>query len=231
MSIVNLVNAPAPTIVQPADTLANLDTVLRVIGLDHLARLSAGLADLVFADPPFNIGHKYDEYSDRHAEGRLPRMGESMAGSRGPGAASRLAACGLRSVRTTPPSTSSCSTLSDSSGGTPLSGTSRRTASAKKVRPRPHADSLLRPRRQELHVQRRRDPRRIRTFADGRQASGSGRAEFGRRVEVQFGVCGTFKERTRRPADAGSRARSNHQGFDQSRRHCSRPVPPDPEQL
>ena len=67
MSIVNLVNAPAPTIVQPADTLANLDTVLTGDCLDHLARLPAGLADLVFADPPFNIGHKYDEYSDRRA--------------------------------------------------------------------------------------------------------------------------------------------------------------------
>ena len=43
-------------------------------------------------------------------------------------------------------------------------------------------------------------------------------------VEVQSRR-GTFKERTRHPArDAGSRARSNHQGFDQSRRHCSRPV-------
>jgi len=31
-----------------------------------LARLEAGSVDLVFADPPFNIGYDYDVYKDRH---------------------------------------------------------------------------------------------------------------------------------------------------------------------
>src|SRR5580700_7646321 len=33
--------------------------------LRHLAGLSAGTVDLVFADPPFNIGYEYDVYDDR----------------------------------------------------------------------------------------------------------------------------------------------------------------------
>ena len=33
--------------------------------LDILSRLPAGFADLVFADPPFNIGYDYDVYQDR----------------------------------------------------------------------------------------------------------------------------------------------------------------------
>jgi len=33
--------------------------------LDRLARIAAGSIDLVFADPPFNIGYTYDVYRDR----------------------------------------------------------------------------------------------------------------------------------------------------------------------
>jgi site-specific DNA-methyltransferase (adenine-specific) len=33
-----------------------------------LASLPAGCADLVFADPPFNIGYEYDQYDDRRAK-------------------------------------------------------------------------------------------------------------------------------------------------------------------
>jgi site-specific DNA-methyltransferase (adenine-specific) len=32
--------------------------------LDFLRTLDDGLVDLVFADPPFNIGYEYDEYHD-----------------------------------------------------------------------------------------------------------------------------------------------------------------------
>ncbi len=35
----------------------------------ELAKLPAGCADLVFADPPFNIGYDYDLYDDRRAKG------------------------------------------------------------------------------------------------------------------------------------------------------------------
>ncbi|MEM9646083.1 MAG: hypothetical protein AAF989_13930, partial [Planctomycetota bacterium] len=30
-----------------------------------LGKVPKGTVDLVFADPPFNIGYKYDEYDDR----------------------------------------------------------------------------------------------------------------------------------------------------------------------
>src|ERR1700754_4665529 len=33
--------------------------------VDQLSRLPAGSVDLVFADPPFNIGYEYDVYDDR----------------------------------------------------------------------------------------------------------------------------------------------------------------------
>lgn len=36
--------------------------------LELLGRLPAGSADLVFADPPFNIGYQYDVYDDRRAK-------------------------------------------------------------------------------------------------------------------------------------------------------------------
>ena len=33
--------------------------------LEHFPGLEAGSIDLVFADPPFNIGYDYDVYDDR----------------------------------------------------------------------------------------------------------------------------------------------------------------------
>jgi site-specific DNA-methyltransferase (adenine-specific) len=36
--------------------------------LGRLAALPAGCADLVFADPPFNIGYEYDQYHDRRGK-------------------------------------------------------------------------------------------------------------------------------------------------------------------
>lgn len=42
-----------------------LDCVIQGDCVKHLARLDEGSIDLVFADPPFNIGYEYDEYDDR----------------------------------------------------------------------------------------------------------------------------------------------------------------------
>jgi site-specific DNA-methyltransferase (adenine-specific) len=36
--------------------------------VEQLSQLPAGCADLVFADPPFNIGYEYDVYDDRRAK-------------------------------------------------------------------------------------------------------------------------------------------------------------------
>jgi site-specific DNA-methyltransferase (adenine-specific) len=36
--------------------------------LDLMRQIESGTIDLVFADPPFNIGYDYDEYHDRHAD-------------------------------------------------------------------------------------------------------------------------------------------------------------------
>ena len=43
----------------------DLDSVIQGDCLEVLARLEAPIADLVFADPPFNIGYKYDLYEDK----------------------------------------------------------------------------------------------------------------------------------------------------------------------
>jgi site-specific DNA-methyltransferase (adenine-specific) len=44
------------------------DDVITGDCLEALAGLPAGCADLVFADPPFNIGYEYDVYNDRRAK-------------------------------------------------------------------------------------------------------------------------------------------------------------------
>jgi site-specific DNA-methyltransferase (adenine-specific) len=44
------------------------DSVITGDCLKVLAELPAGSADLVFADPPFNIGYEYDVYDDRRAK-------------------------------------------------------------------------------------------------------------------------------------------------------------------
>ncbi|MCC7474628.1 MAG: site-specific DNA-methyltransferase [Pirellulales bacterium] len=36
--------------------------------LELMRKISPGTIDLVFADPPFNIGYEYDEYHDQHAD-------------------------------------------------------------------------------------------------------------------------------------------------------------------
>jgi DNA modification methylase len=45
-----------------------LDAIITGDCLKVLAGLPAGCADLVFADPPFNIGYEYDVYDDRRAK-------------------------------------------------------------------------------------------------------------------------------------------------------------------
>ena len=44
------------------------NTVITGDCIEVLGRLPAGSADLVFADPPFNIGYQYDVYDDRRAK-------------------------------------------------------------------------------------------------------------------------------------------------------------------
>jgi DNA modification methylase len=45
-----------------------LDEVIEGDCIEVLADLPAGFAQLVFADPPFNIGYQYDVYDDRRAK-------------------------------------------------------------------------------------------------------------------------------------------------------------------
>jgi DNA modification methylase len=51
----------------PAQRPASLvvDRVVRGDCVENLAKLPVGCVDLVFADPPFNIGYEYDVYEDR----------------------------------------------------------------------------------------------------------------------------------------------------------------------
>ncbi|HSQ58172.1 MAG TPA: DNA methyltransferase [Gemmata sp.] len=44
------------------------DVVITGDSIEELGRLPEGCADLVFADPPFNIGYEYDVYHDRRAK-------------------------------------------------------------------------------------------------------------------------------------------------------------------
>jgi site-specific DNA-methyltransferase (adenine-specific) len=47
---------------------SNVDTIRNGDCLDLLASVETGTIDLVFADPPFNIGYQYDAYHDRHSD-------------------------------------------------------------------------------------------------------------------------------------------------------------------
>ncbi len=44
-----------------------LDTIYNKDCIEGMSRIPAGSIDLAFADPPFNIGYKYDMYEDRKA--------------------------------------------------------------------------------------------------------------------------------------------------------------------
>jgi DNA modification methylase len=49
----------------PSDCGLPIDQVHQGDCLEGLAKLKTGTVDLVFADPPFNIGYEYDVYDDR----------------------------------------------------------------------------------------------------------------------------------------------------------------------
>ncbi len=42
-----------------------LDSVYAIDCLEGFRQVETGTVDLVFADPPFNIGYEYDVYEDR----------------------------------------------------------------------------------------------------------------------------------------------------------------------
>ena len=49
--------------------------------VENLKRVEPGSVDLIFADPPFNIGYKYDVYDDRQqAEDYLAWCGQWIQG-------------------------------------------------------------------------------------------------------------------------------------------------------
>jgi hypothetical protein len=67
-----------------ATSLWNSTNSITADCISGMAGIPAGSIDLAFADPPFNIGYKYDVYEDRLRSGRIPRLDEKMG--RGAGA-------------------------------------------------------------------------------------------------------------------------------------------------
>jgi len=49
-------------------SLATRNAILQGDCLELFAQLEDESVDLAFADPPFNIGFKYDQYHDRHED-------------------------------------------------------------------------------------------------------------------------------------------------------------------
>ena len=47
--------------------MLDLNTIHKLDCVEALRRLEEGSVDLAYADPPFNIGYKYDVYQDRKA--------------------------------------------------------------------------------------------------------------------------------------------------------------------
>ena len=47
--------------------MLDLNTIHRLDCVEAMQQLDEGCVDLAFADPPFNIGYKYDVYKDRKA--------------------------------------------------------------------------------------------------------------------------------------------------------------------
>ena len=127
-----------------------------------LDRLPEGSVDLVFADPPFNIGYEYDVYHDRRGEGRLPRLDRQVA-RRG-------------RARVLKPTGSFCVAIGDEYAAE-HQGPARRARADdaeldrlalhlrrelhEEVQPQPRPHLLLRRRPEALHVQRRRGPRAV----------------------------------------------------------------------
>ncbi|GIW77967.1 MAG: hypothetical protein KatS3mg104_3030 [Phycisphaerae bacterium] len=50
---------------QPAESAAGSNTIIVGDCVSVMSRMPDGCVDLVFADPPFNIGYEYDRYDDR----------------------------------------------------------------------------------------------------------------------------------------------------------------------
>ena len=71
--------------------------------LEQFRRVRDGSVDLVFADPPFNIGYEYDTYDDRRRR-RLPGLVAAVDGRRWSACSSPTAPSGWRSATNTPPS-------------------------------------------------------------------------------------------------------------------------------
>jgi len=51
----------------PVSPGLELDRLYQGDCLDHFKRIPSGTIDLIFADPPFNIGYEYDVYNDRRS--------------------------------------------------------------------------------------------------------------------------------------------------------------------
>ncbi len=48
--------------------------------LELMRQIESGTIDLVFADPPFNIGYEYDEYHDKQADDEYIEWSRAMDG-------------------------------------------------------------------------------------------------------------------------------------------------------
>ena len=72
--------------------------------VEGLRGLEAGSVDLAFADPPFNIGYKYDVYDDRQAAEDYLDWTRRWTAARSPGCSSPTARSGWRSATSSPPS-------------------------------------------------------------------------------------------------------------------------------
>ena len=159
----------------------------QIIQGDSIAVLNAGpegWVDLVFADPPFNIGYLYHGYNDEQQRRGLPQVQQGVDG-RGPPRpqADRVVLPGhRRRVRRRPGG--------DRPAGDRLPPAELdhlalhlRPAAEEQVRPQPHAHPVLHEGREGVHVQSRRRPRGQRPPDDlqGRPGQPQGEAA-GRRL-------------------------------------------------
>ena len=71
--------------------------------LELFPRVASGSVDLVFADPPFNIGYDYDVYDDRREADQYLDWTRPW-GARSSACSSPTARSGWRSATSTPPS-------------------------------------------------------------------------------------------------------------------------------
>ena len=69
---------------QPAKNSIQLDTLYNSDCIEGMSRIPEGSVDLAFADPPFNIGYKYDVYEDRRKAEEYLRLDEAMGSGAGP---------------------------------------------------------------------------------------------------------------------------------------------------